>query len=271
MHDRILDKINNELKKGNKVAFATLTEVKGSSPGKAGATLAYFNDKSIMGTVGGGILEHEVITKCAICLESGQDSLFTHSLNENSEDTSMQCGGSVSGYIKVFKPRPRLLIVGGGHVGFNIYNVSRSLDFYTIVVDDRQEFGNKQRFELADEVYFGNISKILNELRIDENTYVVIATRGYEKDLEALREIIKEDPSYIGMIGSSKKWETLKTQLIKEGIKEDKLNNVYAPVGLNICSNEVNEIAFAIMAELLLVKNNGHLSHRKNKNLRIDN
>jgi xanthine dehydrogenase accessory factor len=270
MHNKILDKINNELTKGNKVAFAMLTQVKGSSPGKAGATLAYFNDKSIMGTVGGGILEHEVISKCEDCLEAGQDSLFTHSLNENSKDTPMQCEGSVSGYIKIFKPKPRLLIVGGGHVGFNIYNVSRSLEFYTIVVDDREEFGNKKRFELADEVYFGNISKILKKLRIDENTYVVISTREYEQDLEALRQIIKENPSYIGMIGSSKKWETLKTQLIKEGIKEDKLNNVYAPVGLNISSNEVNEIAFGIMAELLLVKNKGHLSHRKDKHLRID-
>jgi xanthine dehydrogenase accessory factor len=72
------------------------------------------------------------------------------------------------------------------------------------------------------------------------------------------------------MIGSSKKWETLKIQLTKEGIKEDKLNNVYAPVGLNISSNEVNEIAFGIMAELLLIKNKGHLSHRKDRHLRID-
>lgn len=270
MHDEILDKINNELKRGNKVAFAMLTQVKGSSPGKAGATLAYFKDKSIMGTVGGGILEYEVISKCEECLGIGQDSLFMHSLNESSKDTPMQCGGSVCGYIKVFKPKPRLLIVGGGHVGFNIYNVSRTLDFYTIVVDDRQEFANKERFECADEVYSGNISKILNKLKINENTYVVIATRVYEKDLEALREIIKENPSYIGMIGSRKKWETLKTQLIREGIKEDKFNNVYAPVGLNISSNEVNEIAFGIMAELLLVKNKGRLSHRKDTNLRVD-
>lgn len=268
MHEEILDKINKEIKNGNKAALAMITDVKGSSPGKAGATLAYFSDESIMGTVGGGVLEHEIINECKKCIKSGEDKIFKHVLDESSKDTPMQCGGSVDGYIKVFKPKARLLIVGGGHVGFNIYNISNTLNFHTIIVDDRQEYANKDRFIHADEVYAGNIAKIINEISINENTYVVIATRGYEKDLEALREIIKFNPSYIGMIGSSKKWATLKEQLIKEGTEEEKLEKIYAPVGLNISSNEVEEIAFGILAELLLVKNNGELSHRKDKNLK---
>ena len=270
MHERMLERVSKELKEGKRVAFATLTEVEGSSPGKQGSTLCYFEDKTIMGTVGGGIVEFEVINKCIKCLETGEDSSFEHSLNSTSKDTPMQCGGSVKGYIKVFKPRPRLLIVGGGHVGLSLYNVSRSLDFYTIVVDDREEFANKERFTGADEVYAGNIKNILKGTNIDSNTYVVIATRGYEKDLEALREIIGRGASYIGMIGSRKKWMTLKNQLMGEGVDEELIDSVYAPVGLNISSPEVNEIAFGIIAELLLVKNNGDLSHRKYKNLRTD-
>lgn len=270
MYEKMLESINKELKLGNEVAFATLMEVKGSSPGKQGSTLCYFKDKSTMGTVGGGILEYEIINKCKECLESKEDSLFEHTLSESSEDTPMQCGGSVKGYIKVFKPRPRLLIVGGGHVGHSVYNVSRTLDFYTIVVDDREEFANKERFKDAEEVYSGKIASILNDMRIDDNTYVVIATRGYEKDLEALRSIINKNASYIGMIGSRKKWTTLKAELIEEGVSNKLLDQVYAPVGLNISSNEVDEIAFGIIAELLLVKNKGDLSHRKNKNLRLD-
>lgn len=263
MDEMILDRVSKEVKSGNRVAFATITEVKGSSPGKVGATLAYFNDKSILGTVGGGILEHEVITECKKALDSGFDRAFKHALDENSKDTPMQCGGRVCGFIKVFKPRPRLLIVGGGHVGYNIYKIANTLDFYKIIVDDRVEFANKERFESADEVYAGNIDDILNDINIDENTYVIIATRGYEKDLEALRKIIKKNPSYIGMIGSKKKWNTLKEELLKEGVEKELLDNVYAPVGLNISSNDVSEIAFGIMAELLLVKNKGELSHRK--------
>ncbi|MGX4600582.1 XdhC family protein [Faecalimicrobium sp. JNUCC 81] len=270
MYEKMLERINNELKLGNEVAFATLMEVKGSSPGKQGATLCYFKDKSTMGTVGGGILEHEIINKCKECLETKEDSLFEHILGGNSQDTPMQCGGSVKGYIKIFKPRPRFLIVGGGHVGHSLYNVSQSLDFYTIIVDDREAFANKERFKNAEEVYSGEIANILSDMRIDDNTYVVIATRGYEKDLEALRAIINKSASYIGMIGSRKKWITLKSELVEEGVSEELLEKVYAPVGLNISSNEVDEIAFGIIAELLLVKNKGDLSHRKNKNLRID-
>ena len=265
MNQTVFERINEEIKNGNVVAMATITEVKGSSPGKQGAILYMFEDKRVIGTVGGGILECEVINKCIDCIEKREDSTFEHSLNDSSENTPMQCGGSVKGFIKIFKPKPRLLIIGGGHVGYNIYSISRNLDFHTIVVDDREEFANKVRFSGAQEVYSGIISNILKGIKIDKNTYIVIATRGYEKDLEALRTVISHDASYIGMIGSSKKWNTLKSELIKEGVSNEKLDSVYAPVGINISSNEVNEIAFGILAELLMVKNKGSLTHRKYK------
>ncbi|MGL5749153.1 MAG: XdhC family protein [Paraclostridium sp.] len=267
MYEQILKKIYTEVEKGNRVAFVTLTEVKGSSPGKQGANMAFLKDESIMGTVGGGHVEHTIINKCRECLKTGEDSNFEYSLNEDSTEVSMKCGGMVKGYIKVFNPKPKLLIVGGGHVGNAIYNISRSLDFHTIVVDDRIEFANKDRFPLADEVYSGSISNILKDINLSDNTYVVIATRGYDKDLEALREIISTGVAYIGMIGSSKKWNDLKTELSSEGVSIDLLESVYAPVGLNISSNQVEEIAFGILAEVLLVKNNGDLSHRKYKKL----
>lgn len=269
MYELILSKMNEEIHNGNKVVLAIITEVDGSSPGKQGSILAYFSNGSIIGTVGGGILEYDIIKKCKESLENGEDINFDYNLTKNSEDTPMQCGGKVKGYIKVFKPRPKLLIIGGGHIGYSLYNISNTLDFYTIIVDDREEFANKDRFKNANKVYSGNIESILENINIDENTYVVITTRGYEKDLESLRCIINKKAGYIGMIGSLKKWTTLKSTLINEGVSEKLLNSVYAPVGLNISSNDVNEIAFGIMAELLLVKNKGSLSHRKDNNLRF--
>ncbi|MBW4874892.1 MAG: XdhC family protein, partial [Paeniclostridium sp.] len=174
-------------------------------------------------------------------------------------------GGYIKGYIKVFKPKPKILIIGAGHVGSALYKISKTLDFYSIIVDDRDEFANKQRFKDANEVYSGDIGKILQSINLNDNTYVVIATRGYEKDIEALRVIIDKDVSYIGMIGSKKKWRTLQSELLSEGVDENLLNSVYSPVGLNISSNDIDEIAFGIMAEILLVKNKGELSHRKDK------
>lgn len=263
MYEYILKKIYEDLELGNKVCFVTLTEVKGSSPGKQGATMAVFKDGSVIGTIGGGILENVVINKCKERIKTGEDFNFEYSLTEESLETTMKCGGYVKGYIKVFNPRPKLLIIGGGHIGHSLYNISKSLDFYSIIVDDRAEFANKNRFPDADEVYSGNIKEIINNIHINDNTYVVIATRGYEKDIEALREIINSEVAYIGMIGSSKKWKSLKEELINEGVSNELLNSVYAPVGINISSNNVDEIAFGIMAEILLVKNNGDLSHRR--------
>lgn len=265
MYEYILKKIYEELELGNRVCFVTLTEVKGSSPGKQGATMAVFKDGSVIGTVGGGILENVVINKCRECIKNGEDFNFDYSLTEESLETTMKCGGYVKGYIKVFKPRPKLLIIGGGHIGYSLYTISKSLDFYSIIVDDRGEFANENRFPHADEVYSGNIKEILNNIHINDNTYVVIATRGYEKDIEALREILNSEVAYIGMIGSCKKWKSLKKELINEGVSKELLDSVYAPVGINISSNTVDEIAFGIMAEILLVKNNGNLSHRRDK------
>lgn len=265
MNEYILKKVYEDLELGNRVCFVTLTDVKGSSPGKQGAVMAVFKDDSVIGTIGGGILENVVINKCRECIKTGEDFNFDYSLTEESLETTMKCGGYVKGYIKVFKPKPKLLIIGGGHIGHSLYNISKGLDFYSTIVDDRQEFANENRFPDADEVYSGDISEILNKINIDDNTYIVIATRGYEKDIEALREVINSKAAYIGMIGSRKKWKALKEELISEGVEKKVLESIYAPVGINISSSSVSEIAFGIMAEILLVKNNGDLSHRKDK------
>ena len=205
MDEIILKEIYNQVKNGCKVAFATITKTIGSTPGKMGATIAVFQNGEIMGTVGGGMIERKVIDKCIECLESGEDYNFEYTLNDNG-NLGMQCGGTAFGYIKVFKPKPKLIIIGGGHIGLSLFKIARNLDFYTVVVDDREEFANTERFENVDEVYSGNIPDIVENMEINDNTYVVIATRGYEGDLVSLRSVINRNPNYIGMIGSRKKW-----------------------------------------------------------------
>ncbi|WP_343348709.1 XdhC/CoxI family protein [Terrisporobacter petrolearius] len=264
MDEILLEEIYNKVKKGYKVAFATITKTIGSTPGKMGATIAVFEGGNVMGTVGGGMIEHKVINKCIECLKSGDDCNFEYTLND-SGNLGMQCGGTAYGYIKIFKPKPKLLIIGGGHIGLALFKIAKNLDFYTVLVDDREEFANTDRFENADEIYAGDIAKIVENMEINDNTYVIIATRGYEGDLISLRSVINRNANYIGMIGSRKKWIKVKETLIEENVSEEKLDNVYAPVGINISSNDVDEIAFGIMAEILLVKNRGTLNHRRDK------
>ena len=201
MDEIILKEIYNQVKNGYKVALATITKTIGSTPGKMGATMAVFQNGNTIGSVGGGMIEHKVLNKCVECLKSGEDYNFEYSLNDNG-NLGMQCGGTAFGYIKVFKPKPKLIIIGGGHIGLALFKIAKNLDFYTIVIDDREEFANEQRFENVDEVYSGDIPNIIKNISINDNTYIVIATRGYEGDLISLRSVIDRNPMYIGMIGS---------------------------------------------------------------------
>ena len=264
MDEIILKEVYNQVKNGYKVAFATITKTIGSTPGKMGATIAVFQDGNVLGTVGGGMIEHKVINKCIECLKTEDDYNFEYTLNDNG-NLGMQCGGTAFGYIKIFKPKPKLIIIGAGHIGLALFKIAKNLDFYTVVIDDREEFANTNRFENVDEIYSGDIESIIKNIDINDNTYIVIATRGYEGDLTSLRSVINKNPKYIGMIGSRKKWIKVKETLISENIEKEKLESVYAPVGINISSNSVDEIAFGIMAEILLVKNKGSLKHRREK------
>lgn len=260
MDERILKKVYEKVENGEKVAFATITGNKGSTPAKVGCTIAIFEDESFFGTVGGGHIEYKIIEKCRECIKSEIETEFNYSLNE---DLSMKCGGTANGFIKIFKPRPKLIIIGGGHIGFSLYNIAKNLDFHTTIIDEREEFANDDRFKEADQIYCDKIEYVSDKININQNTYIVIATKGFDDDLRSVRSVINKDAKYIGVIGSNKKWIELKNTLIDEKISIEKLNKIYAPIGLNISTNDVGEIALAIIAEILIVKNNGKLEHRK--------
>ncbi|MDZ4957045.1 xanthine dehydrogenase, partial [Clostridium perfringens] len=91
----------------------------------------------------------------------------------------------------------------------------------------------------------------------------VIVTRGHQTDKEALKNIATREAAYIGMIGSVKKIKHIMNELIAEGIPEEKLRRVYAPTGLDIASSLPEEIALGILSEILLIKNNGILKHKR--------
>lgn len=262
MEEKILKKVYESLKNGIPVAMATLTHIVGSTPRKKGSVMAVWADGRILGSVGGGRIEHEVILKAISCIEKNEDSEFDYKLND-SGDIGMQCGGEAKGFIKVFTPRKKLIIVGGGHIGEQLYKFSKLLNFYTVIFDDREEFASRDRFSEADEVIPGDIEYNLSNYNINENTYIVIATRGHEPDSKALKSVVSRGAAYIGMIGSARKTLMVMKKLMEEGVSKEDLEKVHAPIGLDISSELPEEIAFAIMSEILLVKNKGSLTHRK--------
>jgi xanthine dehydrogenase accessory factor len=123
-----------------------------------------------------------------------------------------------------------------------------------VVIDDRPTFANRERFPEAEEVLVAGFDEVFDRLKIDENAYLVIVTRGHIYDGNVLEQALRTRARYIGMIGSRRKIGTLYANLMKKGISRDLLKRVHAPIGLDIAAETPEEIAISIMAELIQVR-----------------
>ncbi len=154
-------------------------------------------------------------------------------------------------------PRVTLLIVGGGHVGAAVARLAADVDFEIWVLDDREHFANRERFPSARRLLVGDIGTQLKELRpqLDESTYCLIVTRGHNHDEEALYHLAPTRAGYVGMIGSRRKIKLIFEDLVAKGIAPEALARVHAPLGFDIGSQTVPEIAVSIVAELIACRN----------------
>jgi len=151
--------------------------------------------------------------------------------------------------------RCRLLIVGAGHVGQEVAQLGDAVDFDVWVVDDRAEYCSPERFPTARRLLVAPIDSALSGLDVDETTFCVIVTRGHNHDEEALYHLVETPAAYVGMIGSRRKIKLIFEDLLGEGISREALDRVRAPLGFEIGSQTVPEIAVSIVAELVAVRN----------------
>lgn len=254
MNKQVLREILDVLEKDQKAALAMLTGVSGSVPGRVGAMLGVLENGRIIGTIGGGVLEFSVGKQAQDALVSEEHRQFMYDLNESGE-LGMSCGGTAQGFITVLKPNDKLVIFGAGHISQKIAAFAKNLNFDLFIVDDREEYKNQAEFSQAREYITGKLEQALGKINFSANTYIVLATRDPEMDLAALRGVIRSNVPYIGMIGSKKKIGSVKETLRQEGISEEMFAKLRAPVGLNIDDGSPEEIAVAIIAEILMTKN----------------
>jgi xanthine dehydrogenase accessory factor len=153
--------------------------------------------------------------------------------------------------------RCRLVIVGAGHVGQRVAQLAAEADFDVWVVDDRGEYCSPDRFPSAKRLIVGPVDTSLSGLEIDTDTYCLIVTRGHNHDEEALYHLAETNAAYVGLIGSRRKIRMIFEDLLREGIAESALRNVFAPIGFEIGSQTVPEIAISIVAELIAHRNLG--------------
>lgn len=153
-------------------------------------------------------------------------------------------------------PPDQLVIAGAGHIGRAMAHLGSLLGFEVTVVDDRPEYANTDNIPDADRILVKDIGIAMDEIAAGENTYVVIVTRGHRDDASALKPCIGRNLAYTGMIGSKTKVAAMRQNFIENGWATPVLwDQIHAPVGLQIRSQTVEEIAVSIAAELVMVRN----------------
>lgn len=153
--------------------------------------------------------------------------------------------------VEPFFPEPHLIILGGGHIAKPLAEFGHKAGFLVTVIDDRPSFANKERFPDAEEVICESFDKCFNVLNINESSFVVIVTRGHRHDMDCLRQVLKYDTAYTGMIGSRRRIKSVMEQMVSEGYSKEKIDRVNAPIGLDIGAVTPEEIAFSIISQVI--------------------
>ncbi len=245
------------LRRAERFALVTIVETKGSSPRHAGTRMIVRDDGKLEGTIGGGRLEEEVRAEAARTIERGAISRRTFSLGA---DLAMCCGGSVEVMIEAMGGPPRLYLFGAGHVGQPLARYAADAGFNVTVVDDRPDYATRERFPAAAEVLVEEFIDAAISIPRRPDDYLVIVTHTHRSDEELLTELLPGDFRYLGLIGSGSKVQRFKMRLAGAGIAAERFALIHAPMGLDIGAETPEEIALAVVAEMVAIRRRGEVA-----------
>lgn len=237
--------------------FCTIFRCSGSTPRGIGSKMLVYPDGSIVGTVGGGEVENRVIVEALDALKDGQPRVLSYSMVEPQRGDPGVCGGQLEVFVEPILPPPLLVVVGAGHVGKAVVHLAHWLGFRVAVSDDRSEFCTPEVTPGADAYYPIPMAELPVQLEITPWTYLVLTTRGADVDIDGLPPLLETPAAYIGVIGSRRRWETTRKQLVVAGVKPELLARVRSPIGLELNVETPEEIAVSIMAEILMLRYGG--------------
>ena len=237
---------------GEEAALVTVVSAAGSTPREEGAKMLVKADGSIIGTIGGGSLEAQVIKEAIKVIGQDKPKRLHFSLTaQKVEEKGMLCGGELEVFIEPILTSPTIYIFGGGHISLPLARMGKLLGFKIAVIDDRAEFANPDRFPEADMTLPEDFAKTFPKLKIDKSSYIVIVTRNHQYDDIVLEWAVGTPAKYIGMIGSKTKTKAVFSHLLTKGISKEQLDRVHAPIGLEIYAQTPEEIAVSILAEIV--------------------
>lgn len=171
--------------------------------------------------------------------------------------THIESNGSPRLFLDPITGAQRLIIVGAGHIAQPLCELGAMLGFHVTVIDDRASFANRERFPLADVIMAKGFTSAIDSLRLDRHCYLISVTRGHAFDEEVVRAALKQPGCFIGMIGSKRRSRAMLARLAEDGIDPALLDEIHAPLGLDIGAETPEEIAIAIVAEIIRERRTG--------------
>lgn len=242
----LLAELLHSIEEGRSVALVTVVKAAGRYASAWGQRALVWPDRGPLGSLGLGALEARALADAAAALSQRQPRMLSY------EDDQVEL------FVEVQRRPPTLMIVGAGHVAQPLATLGKLIDFEVVVIDDRPQYANRERFPQADRVIAARFRSTLHNWRIDADTFIVLVTRGHSHDVDCLLEVLDSPARYIGMIGSKRRIQAVFDLLEKEqGIPREKFERVYAPIGLDIGAETPGEIGICIIAEIVKIYRGG--------------
>ncbi len=239
------------------VALAVIIRDHGSVPRHAGTKMLVYGDGRTLGTIGGGEMEARVVAAAAEALRDGRTRLVPYSLVDPQRGDPGVCGGQVEIYVEPYVSLPTLYVLGCGHVGRALVSLGHWLGYRVVAWDDRPELATAGNVPDADARLSGPLAEALATQPIDARTYVAVVTRNVGLDRELLPQLLATPAAFIGVMGSRRRWQETRRQLLADGLPAERLTGVNAPIGLEINAESPAEIAVSIIAQIIMAQRGG--------------
>lgn len=241
-----------------RAALATVIGRSGSAPQRVGAKLLLHEDGTLVGTVGGGAIEAQVVDACRTAIRDGRSCQVQAHLVR---DLAMCCGGAMEVFVEYLQPQPRLVVIGAGHVAQALAPLAVSADFRLTVIDERETLLEHPAFgDMRTGAYdVDELDVALPDL--DDRDYVLIMTHDHARDERALAHLLRRPHRYLGMIGSRRKVHSVVRRVLdresRMGRSAPDLSRLRAPIGLALGGRTPAEIAISVVAELIADRHGG--------------
>lgn len=243
----LTEAINRVLRKNSFATLVTLIETQEA----VGAKMLVDEHGKRLGSFGDATLD-EAVVRCAEAFLISRADAGTFMIRDFAIDPNALPDARV--LCERIEPEPRLIVCGAGHVGASLVRLARMVGYSAILIDDRRDFVTRECFpdegiELVAAESWTNA--LVTAMGTGRNVSVAVVTRGHNEDEECMRAVIKARPDYIGLIGSRRRTNIVLDRLRETGSDEDTLKRVRAPIGLDIGAISPEEVALAILAEIV--------------------